>query len=263
MKSLAELSKKNPLFNDDLYISVSELIEVITNHSDGNEDDVITYLVQGLDADSILVHQKTITIGYHDINHDFIVFLTDDELEPLKFTELSSKFDLSNHYLPKNELAKVRNIEQLNIELLSNFNGERLQDDKEVGGSEAQLSYIKVIQKLEKENNELREKLAQINIDLSMGHDWQSMESYIYPPELHIAIIMWEKMYVSDEITSQHLTEHYARFRNIAIKMGLTKDSASVALIERLRTITTPQDKKPAPYLEKLKSILESDKNDT
>ena len=57
MKSLAELTKKNPLFNDDLYISVSELIEVITNHSDGNEDDVITYLVQGLDADSILVHQ--------------------------------------------------------------------------------------------------------------------------------------------------------------------------------------------------------------
>lgn len=121
MKSLAELSKKNPLFDDDLYISVSELIEVITNHSDGNEDDVITYLVQGLDADSILVHQKTITIGYHDINHDFIVFLTDDELEPLKFTELSSKFDLSNHYLPKNELAKVKNIEQLNIELLSDF----------------------------------------------------------------------------------------------------------------------------------------------
>lgn len=122
MISLAELSKKNPLFNDDLYISVSELIEVITNHSDGNEDEVITYLVQGLDADPILVHQKTITIGYHDINHDFIVFLTDDELEPLKFTELSNKFDLSNHYLPKNELAKVRNIERLNIELLSDFN---------------------------------------------------------------------------------------------------------------------------------------------
>lgn len=121
MKSLAELSKKDPLFNDDLYISVSELIEVITNHSDGNEDDVITYLVQGLDADSILVNQKTITIGYHDINHDFIVFLTDDELEPLKFTELSSKFDLSNHYLPKNELATVKNIKQLNIDLLSDF----------------------------------------------------------------------------------------------------------------------------------------------
>lgn len=263
MISLAELSKKNPLFNDDLYISVSELIEVITNHSDGNEDDVITYLVQGLDADSILVHQKTITIGYHDINHDFIVFLTDDELEPLKFTELSNKFDLSNHYLPKNELAKVRNIEQLNIELLSDFNCERVQDDKRLGDSEAQLSYIEVIQKLEKENDQLRETLAQNNTELSLVHDWQSMESYIYPPELHIAIIMWEKMYVSDEIASQHLTKHSDRFRNIAIKMGLTKDSAPVALIERLQTITTPQDKKLPHYLEKLNYILDSDNHDT
>lgn len=121
MKSLAELSKKNPLFNDDLYISVSELIEVITNHSDGNEDDVITYLVQGLDADSILVHQKTITIGYHDINHDFIVFLTDDELEPYKFCELEKIFDLTNHYLSRDELAKIEYITKLHIKSLSNF----------------------------------------------------------------------------------------------------------------------------------------------
>lgn len=70
-------------------------------------------------------------------------------------------------------------------------------------------------------------------------------------------------MYASDEITSQHLTKHSDRFRNIAIKMGLTKDSAPVALIERLQTITTPQDKKQSSDLEKLKSILESDKNDT
>ena len=260
---LANLLKDEPSFNDDLYISVSELIEVITNYSDGNEDDVITYLVQGQDADSILVHKKTITSGYYDINHDFIVFLTDDELEPLNFTELSNKFDLSTHYLTKNELAKVRNIEQLNIEWLSDFNCERVKDDKEVVRSEAQLSNIEVIQKLKKENNELRQKLAQSNIGISMGHDWQSMESHIYPPELHIAIIMWEKMYISDEITSQYLTKHSARFRNIAIKMGVTEDLAPVALIDRLQTITTPQDKKPSSYLETLKSILDYDNNDT
>ena len=45
--------------------------------------------------------------------------------------------------------------------------------------------------------------------------------------------------------------------------MGLTKDSAPVALIERLQTITTPQDKKLPHYLEKLNSILDSDNHDT
>lgn len=121
MISLAELSQKNPLFNNDLYISINNLIELIFNHSNSNKDEVIVYLVQGLSKDSILVHQYTRTIGYHDINHSFFNFLTDDELEPYKFCELEKIFDLTNHYLPKDELAKIEYITKLNIKSLSDF----------------------------------------------------------------------------------------------------------------------------------------------
>ena len=67
MISLSELSQQNPLFNNDLYISIDNLIELIFNHSNSDKDGVIVYLVQGLSEDSILVHQYTRTIGYHDI----------------------------------------------------------------------------------------------------------------------------------------------------------------------------------------------------
>ena len=121
MISLTELSQQNPLFNNDLYISVNNLIELIFNHSNSDKDEVIVYLVQGLSEDSILLHQYTRTIGYHDINHIFFDFLTDDELEPYKFFELEEFFDLNNYYLPRDQLAKIEYITKLNIKSLSDF----------------------------------------------------------------------------------------------------------------------------------------------
>lgn len=121
MISLTELSQQNPLFNNDLYISVNNLIELIFNCSNSDKDGVIVYLVQGLSEDSILLHQYTRTIGYHDINHSFFDFLTDDELEPYKFFELEGFFDLDNYYLPREELSKIEYITKLNIKSLSNF----------------------------------------------------------------------------------------------------------------------------------------------
>ena len=121
MISLTELSQQNPLFNNDLYISVNNLIELIFNRSNSDKDGVIVYLVQGLSEDSILLHQYTRTIGYHDINHSFFDFLTDDELEPYKFFELEEFFDLNNYYLPRDELAKIEYITKLNIKSLSDF----------------------------------------------------------------------------------------------------------------------------------------------
>ena len=127
MISLAEQSQKNSLFNNDLYISVDNLIELIFNHSNSDKDGVIVYLVQGLflvkklSEDSILVHQYTQTIGYHDINHSFFDFLTNDELEPYKFCELEKIFDLTDHYLSRDELAKMEYITKLNIKSLSDF----------------------------------------------------------------------------------------------------------------------------------------------
>ena len=122
---------------------------------------------------------------------------------------------------------------------------------------------IFLIQRLEEENNKLKKQLAQNNTEVSLKYDWQSMTPHTYPPELHIAMIMWERMYISDEITSQHLNRHSDRFRNIATKIGLTKESVSVALIDRLKKITTPQDKKQSADFKKLKSILDFRNDDS
>lgn len=269
MISLAELSKKDPVFNNDLYIRVDNLIELIFSHSINNKDEVITYLVQGLTDSSILVHQYTKTVGYHDINQDFFDFLTDDELEAYKFCELVEKFIITDYYLPRSDLAEIKYIKALDIKSLSDFNCNGLpnhvaeQNNDELDISKAHLSYVKTIQELKEENNKLKKQLAQNNTEVSLKYDWQSMKSYIYPPELHIAIIMWEKMYASDELISQHLTRHSDRFRNVAKKMGLTKESVSVALIDRLKKITTPQDKKQSADFKKLKSILDFRNDDS
>ena len=269
MISLAELSKTDPVFNNDLYIRVDNLIELIFNHSINNKDEVITYLVQGLIDSSILVHIYTKTVGYQDINQDFFDFLTDEKLEAYKFCELVEEFTITNYYLPRGELAEIKYIKALDIKSLSDFNCNGLpnhiaeQNNDELDISKAHLSYVKTIQELKEENNKLKKQLAQNNTEVSLKYDWQSMKSYIYPPELHIAIIMWEKMYASDELISQHLTRHSDRFRNVAKKMGLTEDSVPVALIDRLRTVTTPEDKKQSSDLEKLKPILDFDNHDT
>lgn len=136
MISLAELSQKNPLFNNDLYISIDNLIELIFNHSNSDKDGVIVYLVQGLSEDSILVHQYTRTIGYHDINHRFFSFLTDEDHEPYKFFELEKKFDLNNYYLPRDELAKIEYITKLSIKSLSDFYHNDLQNSLIIEGDD-------------------------------------------------------------------------------------------------------------------------------
>ena len=150
MISLAELSKKDPVFNNDLYIRVDNLIELIFNHSINNKDEVITYLVRGLTDSSILVHQYTKTVGYHDINQDFFDFLTDDELEAYKFCELVEKVTITDYYLPRSDLAEIKYIKQLDIKSLSDFSRNELpnhiaeKNNDELDISKAHLSYTKI-----------------------------------------------------------------------------------------------------------------------
>lgn len=87
------------------------------------------------------------------------------------------------------------------------------------------------------------------------SHDWQAMNQYIYPPELHLAIMIWEKSYVLNEIESKHVTDHSHRFNLVAKSIGLDKGIHGAALISRLSKITNPQINKQKSDIEKLKVI--------
>ncbi len=88
-------------------------------------------------------------------------------------------------------------------------------------------------------------------------YDWQAMNKYTYPPELHLAMMIWEKSYILNEIGNRHITDHSQRFNIIAEKIGLDKTIHGGALISRLSKITNPQINKQRGDIENLKIIKE------
>lgn len=88
-------------------------------------------------------------------------------------------------------------------------------------------------------------------------YNWQGMNQYTYPPELHLAMIIWRKIYVLNEIENRHITDHSQRFNIIAEKIGLDKGIHGTALISRLGKITNPQINKQKGDIENLKVIKE------
>lgn len=108
-----------------------------------------------------------------------------------------------------------------------------------------------------KKNNEVNCSLDDLIVTdkKSQSYDWQTMNSYTYPPELHLAMIIWEKIYILNEIDNKYVTDHSQRFNIIAGKLGLDKAIHGEALINRLSKITNPQSNKPKNDVENLKVI--------
>lgn len=70
-------------------------------------------------------------------------------------------------------------------------------------------------------------------------YDWQAMNRYTYPPELHLAMEIWKEYYQADVI--KHITQFDSgRFNRISTKLNLSKGN----LKERIRTILTPLNSK-------------------
>ncbi len=118
------------------------------------------------------------------------------------------------------------------------------------------------IQQLKAELAQVKEQLAKQSTNKqglpatsNNSYDWQSMNEYQYPPELHLAIMIWKKIYIDREIQNNHIDNHSDRFNAICKKIGVNKDNVSKAMIERLQTITTPQTNKTKKDIAKLKTI--------
>lgn len=233
-------------------------------NNQGNE--VKTVNIQGYFQSKSLINSFGNSAG---INTDF-------SYEAFKIFELSSayKFDPTTftYFLLDNEKVHSSDLRFLKADLDMFFNNqphkiqEKLESKLELARNlfkeqrdkitslETQLNdALNTI----KNNNEANRSLDNVivNDQKTQSHDWQNMDPHTYPPELHLAIIIWEKSYILNEIENRHIIDHSQRFNIIAQKIGLDKDAHGGALISRLSKITNPQINKQKSDIEKLETI--------
>ena len=83
------------------------------------------------------------------------------------------------------------------------------------------------------EIDNLKEQLNKANTELAVAKttttdqplNWQNMSEHIYPPELHLAMMIWQRIYVDNELKDSHITSHGGKFKVIAKKLGLNPDN--------------------------------------
>ena len=83
------------------------------------------------------------------------------------------------------------------------------------------------------EIDELKEQLSKVSAELTAAKtattaqplDWQNMSEHIYPPELHLALMIWQRIYVDNELKDSHITSHGGKFKVIAKRLGLNPDN--------------------------------------
>lgn len=85
------------------------------------------------------------------------------------------------------------------------------------------------------EMDELKEQLSKASAELAAAKtattaqpiDWQSIgkDEHIYPPELHLALMIWQRIYVENELKENHIPSHNGKVSAIARKMGLNPDN--------------------------------------
>lgn len=85
------------------------------------------------------------------------------------------------------------------------------------------------------EIDELKEQLSKVSAELTAAKiattaqplDWQSIgkNENIYPPELHLALMIWQRIYLDNELKNNHLNYHTDKFKVIANRMNLDPNS--------------------------------------
>ena len=85
------------------------------------------------------------------------------------------------------------------------------------------------------EIDDLKEQLRKVNAELTAAKtattaqpiDWQSIskDDRVYPPELHLALMIWQRIYLDNELKNNHLSHHSDKFKVIANRMNLDPTS--------------------------------------
>ncbi|KAA0924782.1 hypothetical protein FQ082_09290 [Psychrobacter sp. ANT_H56B] len=236
------------------------------SHDNNQGNEVKTANIQGYFQSKSLIKSFGNSAG---ISKDF-------SYEAFKIFELPSiyKFDPTafTYFLLDNEKVHSRDLRFVKADLDIFFNNQPHKVEKEL---QARLELAR--NSFRKQQDEITSLKTQLNnaldiieknnkVDCSLenftvtdkelqSYDWQKMNPYTYPPELHLAMMIWEKSYILNEIENRHITDHSQRFDIIAEKIGLDKDVHGGALISRLSKITNPQINKQKGDIEKLKVI--------
>ncbi len=203
--------------------------------------------------DHIAHHRRTIKIA--DLKEFIIEHYPNDKPKTL-FNEPSNNQDIKTL---KDGLIQVKK-ENKKLEESNNKLNQRLDKAKEVfKQQQSEIEHLRAeLAQAQKENEQLAKQLTNtqgLSVTSNNFYDWQSMNEYKYPPELHLAIMIWRKIYIDREIQNNHIDNHSDRFNTICQKIGVNKNNVSNAMIERLQTITTPQGNKTKKDVDKLKTI--------
>lgn len=91
------------------------------------------------------------------------------------------------------------------------------------------------IAELEKQTADPKEQINKANTELAAAKDdttaqpidWQSIgkNENIYPPELHLALMIWQRIYLDNELNNLHLNSHNSKFEVIAKKINLDHET--------------------------------------
>lgn len=97
------------------------------------------------------------------------------------------------------------------------------------------------------EIDELKEQLSKVSAELTAAKiattaqplNWQNMSEHIYPPELHLSMMIWQRIYADEELKESHphITSHARKFELIAKRMNLDPDKELGKRIEKITNI--------------------------
>lgn len=124
------------------------------------------------------------------------------------------------------------------------------------------------IAELENEIKQLKEQLEQLEQKVSLPiytdamPDWKNMDETIYPPELHLAMVMWQRIYQNNESNGKGFDGHSSKFKVIANDINLDPSSL---LSKRIKSAITPaisknDQEKLAGSLRTIKGLYMSEK---
>lgn len=93
---------------------------------------------------------------------------------------------------------------------------------------------------LENEIKQLKEQLETKTAMPSHANtmpNWKNMDETIYPPELHLAMMIWQRIYQNNELDGKGFDGHSSKFEAIANDINLDPKSL---LSKRIKTAINP-----------------------
>ncbi len=230
-------------FNDDLSLEQSIQVSQLQKRIDDLESQLSKFQTAAPDVVSI-PFGKRIDL----INKD----LPQDERLKESYQIYSNDFSFHEDKHPVNTPDEMIERIQGLLKVIKRKDSKILELEKQTNApAHAQAEIDELKEQLNKANAEL---VAAKTATTAQPFDWQNMSEHIYPPELHLAIMIWQRIYVDNELKEKHIPSHNGKASAIARKIGLNPKST---LFNRVAMIinTAKSKNEQASLAEPLRAI--------